>query len=102
MTHASDNAISAAADTGAFVVPPRVLFQKVHDEVVLLDLEAGDYFGLNPVGAHVWRLLGRGMDLDAIVDALYERYDTPRERLAADVQALVEELLDRGLLRAAA
>ena len=39
-------------------------------------------------------------DLDAIIDALVAKFEAPRDVIAADVHAMVEDLTNRGALRA--
>ena len=44
-------------------IPPQVMSRTVADEVVVLDLAAGTYFGLDPVGARIWQLMAEGQTL---------------------------------------
>ena len=47
----------------------------VADEAVLLSLRDGEYYGLNGVGASIWRLIQRPCPIREIRDALLEGYD---------------------------
>lgn len=69
-------------------------------EVVLLNLGRGEYFSLNEVGAVVWQAISVARTWGEIVDDLAARYDVPCATLEADLDALVEELLARGLVMA--
>ena len=75
-----------------------VISRKVGDEVDLLDLQRGVYFGLDAVGARVWALLSRGNETAEIVATLAREYDAPAETIDADVQKLLGELRDEGLI----
>lgn len=77
---------------------PKVLHQEVSGESVLLDLATEKYFGLNTVGTQVWKGLESGHDLEQIASSLEAQFEVTRERARADVEALVAELLDAGLL----
>lgn len=46
----------------------------------------------------VLRLVDGASDVEAITDALAAKFDAPREVIAADVRALVEDLVARGAL----
>lgn len=35
-------------------IPAQVLARRVGEEIVILNLESGVYFGLDPVGARIW------------------------------------------------
>jgi pyrroloquinoline quinone biosynthesis protein D len=47
----------------------------------------------------VLQLVDGSRDADAIVDALSRQYDAPREAIAADVLAMLQDLLDKKVLR---
>jgi hypothetical protein len=68
------------------------------DRTVLLDHHAGAYFGLDEVGTRVWELLGTGASLGAVVDALAEEYDAPRDVLERDTAQIVLRLRSNKLL----
>jgi hypothetical protein len=92
--------MSAAADVLDRTVhhSPDVLFQEVGDETVLLDLASENYFGLNPVCARIWQLIGDGATLQSVFDALVTEFDAEPERIRGDLLALVEELGRAGLI----
>ncbi|MBP0464268.1 pyrroloquinoline quinone biosynthesis peptide chaperone PqqD [Roseomonas sp. PWR1] len=46
----------------------------------------------------VLRMVDGARDLDAIIDALAEKFDAPREVIAGDVRALLDDLVVRGAL----
>lgn len=75
-----------------------VLAQEVGDEVVLLDLASERYFGLDPVGTRIWALLPDSANLGAVLDSLCEEFDAPRERIEADLLALIAALHEAGLV----
>ena len=70
----------------------------VGEEIVILDLAAGTYFGLDPVGARIWQLMGEGRTLAEICATMLEEYEVEREQLEVDVLRLAAELLERGLV----
>ena len=79
-------------------IPPQVMARLVGEEIVILDLAAGTYFGLDPVGARIWQLMGEGRTLAEICATMLEEYEVEREQLEVDVLRLAAELLERGLV----
>lgn len=75
-----------------------VISRKVGDEVVLLDLQRGVYFGLDEIGARVWTLLSSGNEPAEIVAALAREFEAPVETIDVDVRKLLGELRDEGLI----
>ena len=79
-------------------IPLQVMARTVGDETVILDLASGTYFGLDPVGARIWQLMGEGRTLAEISETMLDEYEVERAQLGADVLRLTGELLERGLV----
>ncbi len=87
-----------ASASPAFEIPPQVLYREVDGQMVLLNLETEQYFGLNEVGAHiVTRLTQR--PFDEALAALTDDFEVDPSVLHRDVDDLVRELLQAGLLK---
>jgi hypothetical protein len=85
-----------------FRVRSDVHARQFQDDLVVLDLAAGEYFSLDALGARVWGELSRGRSLGQVVDALAGDYDVEVSRLRADLVGFAEELVRRGLLEVGA
>ncbi len=79
-------------------IPDHVLSRKLDDEMVLLNLDSGEYFGLNDTGTRVWELLSDGRSREEVVDCLTEEFEVEVETASAHVMTLCSELLEAGLL----
>ena len=77
---------------------PDVVSRKVGEELVLLDLQRGVYFGLDEVGARIWALMLDDADASTIVARLADEYEAPRQELEDGVNQLLLELQSQGLL----
>lgn len=77
---------------------PGILFRDLAGEAVLLDPQAGIYFGLNEVGTRAWNLFTTGASLDTVRATLLAEYDAPSVRIWDDLLALVRDLLSHGLV----
>ncbi|HEU4366665.1 MAG TPA: PqqD family protein [Methylomirabilota bacterium] len=79
-------------------IPAHVLSRPLHDEVVVLELKRGVYFGLDPVGTRIWQLLEQRPSLQDVVAALVEEYEVDPAQGGEDLLDLVEQLHAQGLL----
>jgi hypothetical protein len=79
-------------------IPPQVMSRLVGDEMVLLDLESGVYFGLDGVGQRIWESIGKGLTLRSIASAIVAEFEVEEEQAQADVIEFVRDLVERGLL----
>ena len=68
------------------------------DEAVILHLKDGIYYGLNPLGAHIWRLLEEPRTFGEIRDIILEEYEVEPQRCEQDLIKLLQELADRKLI----
>lgn len=68
------------------------------DELVALDADAGNCFGFNAVATAVWRNLESPKAFDELRDELLARYDVSAEDCSAELQALLDDLIDKGLV----
>lgn len=67
-------------------------------EAAILNLKDGVYYGLNPVGARVWKLVQEPATLEEILKTLLEEYDVEEEQCFQDTVELLEELQNKGLV----
>jgi hypothetical protein len=80
--------------------PDALLTELADGTGVLLDLKTKFYFQLNRTGVAVWKALaaGKGESVDAIVEELARAFEGTPPGARADVEALLRELADEGLL----
>ena len=79
-------------------IPQQVIFRQMGDEMVVLDLESGLYFGVDGVGQRIWETFAEGRNLEEAVAVVVAEYEVDQVQAQADVIAFVSDLVDRGLL----
>jgi hypothetical protein len=68
------------------------------EESAILNLKNSVYYGLDPVGAHVWKLLREPKTVSTLRDALLEEYDVEAGRCEQDLLELLEKMRSEGLI----
>lgn len=68
------------------------------DESVILNLDNGIYYGLDPVGSHVWELLKGGITYGGLLDAVLARYEAGEATVDRDLRALLAQMHEQGLV----
>ena len=84
----------------AFTFPEGVVAREVDGEMVLLNLTSEQYYSLDRVGADMVTRLTRA-SRDEALTALGRDYEVDAAVLEEDLDALVGELLEAGLLQRA-
>jgi hypothetical protein len=72
---------------------------ETQDGAVLLDIEQGQCFSMNPVAALIWKQLGQGCDPIEIAQNLSRTFDISLHQAGSDVQELIQRLTQLNLLR---
>ena len=80
---------------------PTVIADVIDGEAVIMNLERGSYYGLDQVGADIWRSILAGWSTEEIATAMSERLAVARERARADVERITREMLEEDLIVAA-
>ncbi len=78
--------------TESMVIAPGVRETASEDGAVLLDVEQGICFSLNPVGLRIWELLKQRYSVDQIADALAKDFPVSRAQLRSDVVDFLQAL----------
>jgi len=67
-------------------------------DVVILHLKDGIYYELNETGARIWELIQQPCSLGTVLDALVADYEVDQQQCEADLLALIEDMVGRGLI----
>lgn len=76
-----------------------IVASDIDDEKVMMSVEKGQYYGLDPVGSRVWELIEKPIKVSELIDALLLKYDVDRETCERDVLAFLEGLHEDGILQ---
>lgn len=79
-------------------IPEAVLSTELDAEGVLLNLETGEYFGLDEVGLEMWKLLRDDGDVEAVRAKLLDQFDVTENVLRRDLSEFIGKLADRKLV----
>ena len=75
-----------------------LLEAELGDDIVGLEISRGECFGFNSVAAEVWRRLPASAS--TIRQELERDYDVDAAQCEADVQAVLDQMVEMGLVRA--
>ena len=82
-------------------VADAVVSRELDNEAVLLNLDTGIYFGLDPVATDMWRAIRSAGALQDVYETVRAQYDAEPAVLRNDLLQLVNQMLAKGLLQAA-
>jgi len=74
-----------------------VFAQEVDGEMVLLDMNSENYFGLDEVGTAIWQAMQECKSLEEVYQAMLKQYEVEPEILETDLLEFAQKLSDSGL-----
>lgn len=70
----------------------KLLASDLGDEIVMMNIENGDYIGLNEVGNAIWRLMEQPIQIEKICNELKDVYDVSQENCEKKVLSIIKEM----------
>ncbi len=71
---------------------------RLDEELVMMDIEQGKYFALNPVATRIWELLENPLTVEDLCTVLMDEYDVEKEQCSKETEAYLAEMTRFGLL----
>ncbi len=71
---------------------PKVIHETIDGETVIINLDSGNYYSLDRVGAEIWNLIREKESIGGIIESIANRYDAKKEEIAKAVNNLINEL----------
>ncbi len=75
-----------------------VFAQEVDGEMVLLDMNSENYFGLDEIGTAIWQGMQEKETLQEVFELLLNQYDVEADLLKQDLLAFVDKLVKHGIV----
>ena len=80
-------------------IPEDVVSRDLAGEAVILNLATGTYFGLDSVGTNIWHLIAECGSTDRIIEKVLAEYEVEEAGIRRDLEALIRQLVEKGLVR---
>lgn len=75
-----------------------VMSADLGEETVMMDIEKGQYYGLDEVGSRIWALVERPMSIRHLCEQLVSEYEIPLDRCELEVVGFVGSLLEHDIV----
>jgi Coenzyme PQQ synthesis protein D (PqqD) len=77
---------------------PQVIHETVDEEVVVVNLETGNYYSLVGSGQRIWAAVEREESVSEVVAGIHAAYEASEHQLEETVQAFLDTLEGEGLI----
>ena len=75
-----------------------MVFSHIDDEVVMMSIETGEYYGLNPVASRIWELLEKPHTFDQLINLLMQEFDIDQAGCHNDVTEFLNRMIEKKLV----
>jgi hypothetical protein len=82
-----------------FVQNKSIIQSQIGDEIVMLDVDSGFYFGLNSVGSIIWTYLKEPVSHLELIEKLLEQFEIDRDTCEKETEAFLLQLLEKNIVR---
>jgi len=90
--------VAIISERSTIVVAKDQVSADLSGEAAILNLRTSTYFGLNTVGASIWKLVQEPKTVSQIRDAIIREYDVEPDRCEHDILELLQNLSKHGLI----
>ena len=74
------------------------IFTDVDNEIIMLNIERGEYYSLNEVGSFIWNELKEPITLSKLIEELIKTFSVPEQECVNDTIEYLNELIKRNLV----
>jgi hypothetical protein len=72
----------------------QIIDGELDDNQVMMHLDKGTYFGLNPVGKRIWELLDHPKSFDEIIGVLLTEFEVEEHLCRKEVQEFLDKAVN--------
>lgn len=76
-----------------------LLSSDIGDDVVMMNIEKGEYYGLEAVAARIWALTEESISVGSLCERLGTEYHVSPEQCQQEVLAFLDELLNHHIVQ---
>lgn len=86
------------AATPRFLAIKEHLFSEMKDEAVILSVKNGKYYGVNAVGASIWKAIQEPVTFQEIQSSIMQEYDVDQATCQQEISTFLKKMQEEGLV----
>jgi hypothetical protein len=72
---------------------PEIIHSVMDDEIVMMSVDQGLFFGIDKIGTHIWNLLETPIIVEELIEKLVAHYTVEREVCEIDTLLFLNDML---------
>lgn len=82
-----------------YIQNKKIIQSAIGEEVVMLDMDSGFYFGLNSVASIIWGKLEKEISLEEIISELLEEYNIDEVACENETKIFLNQLIEKNIIK---
>jgi hypothetical protein len=74
------------------------LSNDLNNEMVLMNLDTGNYIGLNEISTQIWKILDKPSEVAELISILTQKYNVDRETCEQQTIVFLEKMLAQDMI----
>ena len=79
---------------GKYIRNQQIIYGELDNNQVMMHLEKGKYFGLNPIGKRIWELIEEPKSFSEIIQNLLSEFDVSEEQCSQEVKTFLDKAIN--------
>ncbi len=75
-----------------------ILSSSINNETVMMDIESGQYIGLDPIATRIWALIEQPITFEKLCETLTNEYEVSLEQCQTDVATFLDKSTEANLV----
>ena len=75
-----------------------IITNEIDDEILMMSIEDGKYYGLNAVGSEIWKMLDEPKSIEEIIPALMEIFEIDDETCRKESLDFIESMIKNNII----
>ena len=71
---------------------PEIIHSVMDDEIVMMSVDQGLFFGIDKIGTHIWNLLETNVKVEDLIEKLVASYDVERSVCENDTLKFLNDM----------
>ena len=77
---------------------PEIIHSAMDDEVVMMSVDQGLFFGIDAIGTHIWTLLETPLKVEVLIEKLMAHYNVEQAVCENDTLLFLNDMLGRKVI----
>jgi hypothetical protein len=77
---------------------PQIIDGELDDSQIMMHLEKGKYFGLNPVGKRIWDMIQQPKSFDELIISLLNEFNVEQNQCTKEVKEFLDKAIANDII----